>query len=185
MAGKIPDQPAVVRAECELTLRRALACAVDVVQNPSNLRRGEVCVDRQAGLCADLAFEPSRLKPGAKIGGAAVLPDDRVIDRQPRLSIPYDRRFALIRNPNRMDRSAVQSRAHDRFGGDPRLCRPNFPRIVLNPARLRIDLAEFLLGSRHDAPRAVEHDGARVGGALIQRQDVLAFHDCLRRFGRC
>ena len=50
---------------------------------------------------------------------------------------------------------------------------PDFSRIVLHPAGLGKDLTEFFLGQRDDAPAVVEHDGARAGGALIERQNVL------------
>jgi hypothetical protein len=41
-------------------------------------------------------------------------------------------------------------------------------------------LCEFPLGERADGARAVEEDGARAGGALIEREDE--FH--VRRFSR-
>ena len=49
---------------------------------------------------------------------------------------------------------------------------PRSLRVVLDPARLRKDLAELLLRNRLDRPGIVEHDGARAGGALVQREDV-------------
>ena len=44
--------------------------------------------------------------------------------------------------------------------------------VVLDPAGVRKDLRELLLGDRLDAAVVVEHDGARAGRALIEREDV-------------
>jgi hypothetical protein len=44
---------------------------------------------------------------------------------------------------------------------------------VLDPAGLREDLAEFLLGYGEDAPIAPEGDGARAGGALVEGENGL------------
>jgi hypothetical protein len=44
---------------------------------------------------------------------------------------------------------------------------------VLDPARFREDLAEFLLGYGEDAPIVPEGDGARAGGALVEGENGL------------
>jgi hypothetical protein len=46
---------------------------------------------------------------------------------------------------------------------------------VLDPAGLRIDLAEFLLGEAEDAPVSAESDGAGAGCALVQGKNGLHF----------
>jgi len=48
----------------------------------------------------------------------------------------------------------------------------DFLRIVLHPAGLRIDLAQFALRGADRGAFLVEHDGARAGGALIERENV-------------
>ena len=50
--------------------------------------------------------------------------------------------------------------------------------LVLDPARLREQLPEFLLRHRLDRAGRVEHDRARAGGALIQCQYMI--HRCTR-----
>ena len=45
-----------------------------------------------------MALTPEAL---AEVGGATVLPDDRVVDKFARLAVPYDRCFALIGDADR------------------------------------------------------------------------------------
>ena len=46
---------------------------------------------------------------------------------------PYDRRFALVRNPNRGDFVGFRANFFDYFFGDGELTVPNLQRIMLNP----------------------------------------------------
>jgi hypothetical protein len=48
IAGQLPDQPAVHRAEQHLAAARALSQAVDVVEQPGKFGPGEVRCERQA-----------------------------------------------------------------------------------------------------------------------------------------
>jgi hypothetical protein len=48
--------------------------------------------------------------------------------------------------------------------------------IVPDPAGLREVLQEFLLGFRAGVAAVVENDGARRGGALVEREDELPAH---------
>src|SRR3954471_13339671 len=45
---------------------------------------------------------------------------------------------------------------------------------MLDPAGLRIDLADFALRARHHRTGFVEHDGPRAGRSLVECEDV--FH---------
>jgi hypothetical protein len=49
--------------------------------------------------------------------------------------------------------------------------------VVLHPAGVREDLAELALGRVQRPAFAVEDDGARAGGSLVEREDV--FHGAL------
>src|SRR5439155_2648916 len=100
------------------------------------------------------------------------LPHDRVMDGFTRGAIPDDRRLALIGDADRRDVARPDLRAAERFDGDANLRRPDFLRVVLDPACVRKDLPEFLLRDRANAAVAIEDDRARAGRALIQRQDV-------------
>ena len=44
--------------------------------------------------------------------------------------------------------------------------------VVLDPAGLREMLGKFLLGAGEDLPLAIEQDGARTGGSLVEGKDV-------------
>ena len=43
---------------------------------------------------------------------------------------------------------------------------------MLHPAGLRIYLREFLLRHADVRPAVIEHDGARAGGALVEREYI-------------
>ena len=60
------------------------------------LLRGEVGVDEQAGLRLDRLAGAVGFEPLAEVRGAAILPDDRVVDRLAGLAVPDDGRFALV-----------------------------------------------------------------------------------------
>ena len=91
-AGQPPDEPRVDRAEGELA-RPARRCA----QQPLELRRREVRVGTSPVRSADQLAGSSR----APLGGAPVLPHDRVCDRPAGAPLPDERRLALVRDPDR------------------------------------------------------------------------------------
>ena len=61
-AGQVPDKPAVDGAKQQFAALRALAGALDVVEQPLDLARREVRVGMQAGLCHDSAARPLRCR---------------------------------------------------------------------------------------------------------------------------
>ena len=79
-AGELPEQPGVDGAEREFAGFGKRARAANVFENPGNLGGGEIGIDEQARALLDeraVTFAPEAL---AEIGGAAILPDDRVVD---------------------------------------------------------------------------------------------------------
>ena len=96
----------------------------------------------------------------AEVRGAAVLPDDRVVDGSPGLPIPDDGRFTLVGDANRGDVARPQARAAERLRHHGYLRRPDFVGIVLDPAGLGKDLREFLLADGDDRGVVIEDDGA-------------------------
>src|SRR5262245_19120503 len=92
----MPGKPGVDRAERELAALGARARTRDVVEDPGDLGAAEVRIDDQAGPLAHQAFGADLLQLGALRRGAAVLPDDRVVDRLPGLAVPHDRGLALV-----------------------------------------------------------------------------------------
>src|SRR3984893_2094885 len=86
----------------------------------------------------------------ADVGGAAVLPYDRASDRLSGGAFPQHSRLALIGDPDRSQLATGDCRLGQRFAHDSRLRRPDFIRVMLDPARLREVLREFLLRKSAD-----------------------------------
>ena len=95
-AGEMPDEPAIDGAEGELAALGAGACAGHIVENPRDLGRGEVGIEDQAGLCETVFASAAGFEARAMSGGAAVLPDDGVMDGLAGCALPDDDGFALV-----------------------------------------------------------------------------------------
>jgi hypothetical protein len=173
-AGELPREPAVHGAECEFAALGMQPQARDAVEQPGELGGREIRVEHQTGLVAHRRCPAAPLQPRTRGGGAPVLPDDRVMHRLAGLALPHDGGLALVGDAERRNIGRFQSGLGERAPGDPQLRAPDVLRVMLNPARVREDLAEFLL--RRGAYAAVlgEDYRAGAGGALIEGQDV--FH---------
>ena len=100
-AGQAPEQEAVDGAEGELAALGGGARARRVVEQPGDLGGGEIGVDDEAGRRRDRGSCALGLQPRATLGGAPVLPDDRVGDRLAGLALPDDRGLALVGDADR------------------------------------------------------------------------------------
>ena len=169
--GQVPDEPGIDRAEQQVALLRLFPRAGHVLQDPADLRAGEIRVDLQAGLGADLIL-PLRLQALAVVRRSAALPDDGVVYGQSRILIPDDRRLSLVRDADGRDLLRLGAGFQDRFLRHAQLGRPDLHRVMLHPARMGIDLFEFLLRDRHLIAFAVKDDAAVACGARIQGHDV-------------
>ena len=180
-ARKFPDQKAVDGSAENLSGFGLLVNAGHIVKDPANFQSAEITRKRQARLCA-IPILPSQLRELRNIiGHARVLPDDRVVDWFPRLLVPDDGGFALIRNADCSKIRRLKSRSAHRTGNHAFSSPPDFLRIMFNPTRLWIDLLVFLLGDTDDLARTVEDDEARTGCALINGSNVIwHFHSTQR-----
>ena len=170
--GQAPQQVGIDSAEGQLALLGARAGAGNVVQHPTNLRRREIRIEQQPGALGHHLFAAVCRQARAQIGRAAILPDNRIADRLAGFAAPDECGLALVGDadggniPGRYG-GLVQRRAHGRQS-----CLPDVVRIVLDPARMRIDLPELLLCDRQRSAVRAEYDRARRGGALIDGEDV-------------
>ena len=92
-ARQAPDEPGVDGAEGEPVRPARLR------EQPLELRRREVGIGRQPGPCA----EQLERELEATLGGPAILPDDRTVDRAATAALPEERRLALVRDPDRLE----------------------------------------------------------------------------------
>jgi hypothetical protein len=171
-AGELPDEPTVDRAECETAALCRLAHTGHVIEDPLKLGAAEIRVGHESGFRGEHVREAALAQRVAHARGAPVLPHDRIADRRAGRAVPDERRLALIGNADRRHVGGAQPRARQRFGRDGELRRPDVGGIVLDPARPRKDLSEFLLRDRAHTAAAIEHDRARARRALVEGEDA-------------
>ncbi len=173
----------VDRAECELALLGFFAGAVHVVENPANLRSRKVGIDRQAGFRADSwSSRPRALSSSQKLAVRRSCQTIALYTRLAGRAIPHDGRFALVSNPDRCNRRAVQAGARHRFRRNPRLGRPDFPggSCSTQPG-CRIYLLKTLSApTRRCFPRGQTTSRANWW-CPGRARDVLVLHGCLLR----
>ena len=108
----------------------------------------------------------------ALIGGAPVLPDDRVVERLTSGPVPDQRGFALVGDADCSDRINAKARLFDGRAAGGRGRRPKVGRIMFNPARLREMLIELLLRTGDRGHAGIENDGTGRGGPLVDGKNV-------------
>jgi hypothetical protein len=108
-----------------------------------------------------------RAKLLAKISGAAILPDNRIVDRLAGLTIPHDRGLALIRNTNGCHVVGLCSGLRQGLDGDRDLGTEDLFWIVFDPSGLGKDLLELLLSHGADGTIPIEQESPGTGRALI------------------
>ena len=125
-------------------------------QDPLELRGREVRVGHEpCSLANQLARQLS-----TAVGGAPVLPDDRVLQRAPRRPLPDDGRLPLIRDADRPQLARWDARLRERVTGRREQALRDLLGIVLDPARLREVLADLAIATA-DRPKLVVDDEAR------------------------
>ena len=106
---QFPDQPGIHGTEGEFAGLGEGAGAGDVIEDPGDFRRGEIGVDQQSGALLDQRLAAIAAKALAEIGGAAILPDDRVVDGLTGLAVPDDRGLALVGDADRSNVGGARS----------------------------------------------------------------------------
>src|SRR5690606_27806614 len=144
-AGQLPDQPRVDGAEGQLAALRPLTSTLDVVEDPSHSGGGEVGVDDQARPLADQRLVALGAQPFAVALSTAILPYDGVVDRLAVDPVPDYRGLPLVGDADGGHVLGAHAGAGDDLCGDPRPRGPDLVRVVLDPARARVDLSELPL----------------------------------------
>ena len=180
---QLPDQPGVDRAEQQLASLRPLARAGHVVQQPFDLRAGEIRVRHKARLGADLVAPACLDDPVDDIGGTAALPDDGVCNRLAGGLVPDHGGLTLVGDADGGNVRGGDAELAHRAARHLKRRVPDLVRVVLDPAGLRENLAEFLLRGGTDVAGAVKENAAGGGSALIQGHDV--FHGGVAPFENC
>ena len=171
-AGQAPEQKAIDGAEGEFATLGQIARAGHMVEQPGNLGGREIRVRQQAGARGDVGLMAGIFKPLAFVGGAPVLPDDRIVNRFSGFPVPDDGRFALVGDADRGDLPGRHPGPGDGLSAGLKHRAPEILRIVLDPAGARKMLRKFLLGGGGDSAIAPKDHRARRRGALVNRENV-------------
>jgi hypothetical protein len=98
---EFPDEPRIDSPEAKFPCVSFRACSFDVIQQPSNLAARKVGVEDQPRLALKQRLMALQLEQITQWSTAAILPHERIEDGLPCHAVPYDRRLALVRYPNR------------------------------------------------------------------------------------
>src|SRR6185436_1358313 len=101
----------------------------------------------------------------------AALPHDRVRDGLAGVLVPEHRRLTLVGDADRLHVARGGARLLQAVLRDLQLARPDGFGVVLDVARLRIDLRELLLRGRDGRAVVAEQDRAARGRALVEGED--------------
>ena len=113
---------------------RALAQALDVLEQPLDLGGGEVGVEHEARARAHQRLVPCGPQLLAARGRAAVLPDDRVVQRLPGGRVPDAHGLALVGDADRRELAPAHAGVGERLAGDRLRDLPDLSGVVLDPA---------------------------------------------------
>jgi hypothetical protein len=171
LAGELERQPGVDRAEHRPARAGTLGEAVDLLQQPLDLRRREVRVEDQPGGRTDQRLVAAFPQLVAARRGATVLPDQRTVQRLAGGRIPDADRLALVRDPDRVQLARGGAGLGERLERDRPRHLPDLARVVLDLPGAREVLFELAVGAPEQLGLEVEHQARDAGGSLVDRQD--------------
>ena len=167
-ARQLPQKPAVHRAKGEFAMCGLCAGIGHMVQNPLQLGTRKISIHQQAGFLAN-GWCHAALAQGCAGGlGAAVLPDDGFVDGLASLAIPDHGGFTLVGDADGVYLLRADASFGQHIARRGQLGSPNFKRVVLHPAGVRVKLGQLLLRHGHDPALRVKHDAAGTRGALVK-----------------
>jgi hypothetical protein len=165
-SGELEREPGIDRAE-------GGAAGVDAAgpEQPLDLRPGEVGVEDEPGALAKERLVAGGAQLFAAVGGAAVLPDERALQRRAGAPVPGHDRLALVGDPDCAQGGPVDARLGESSRSDRARGLPDLVGVVLDPARAREVLLELGVGAPGERALGVEDDARRAGRALVDRED--------------
>ena len=167
-ACQIPDEPGIDRAEGEFAPVGLFAGARNMIQQPANLASGKVRIDDKSGFVFDQFSLASFFQAFAEISRAPILPNDCVVNGRAGFAVPDNRGFSLVGDPESGHIFGGEFGFGEYIASNFQLRRPDFARVVLNPAGLGKDLLKFFLSHGMDLTALVEEDGTGTGCPLIE-----------------
>ena len=159
-ARQIPDQPAVNRSEQQPSLSGKFPASRDMVKDPLQLCGRKIRVRNQSGLLPDSVSKPILNQLLHDRSCPPALPDDRIVDRFSGIPVPYNRCLALICDTDRRNIFRTCSDPAHGLRRNTDLSRPDLHRILLDPARVRINLLKLTLNERADLSLSVKENAA-------------------------
>ena len=142
-AGQPPDEKTVHGAKAEFSRLCPFAGALNLVEYPGELGRGEIGVEKQAGLCSDAFLVASFLEGRAYGGRSSVLPYDGVVDGLAACALPDDGCLTLVCYAYGRWRALEFVRLAKNGACDIKSALPDILGIVFNPTVLREYLREL------------------------------------------
>ena len=171
-AGEVVDEPGVDGAKHEVARRRALACAVDVVENPLHLGGREIRVKRESRAGAHQLLATLFNQRVDRRRGTTALPYDGVIDGLAAHAVPDHRGLALVGDADGGDAVRMDAALKLNLHHDGNLAGKDRHGVLLYPTgtrKTRFDAATCL---RDDASILVDDGRKYRGGAAVERHDV-------------
>ncbi|GAM05029.1 hypothetical protein MBENS4_2027 [Novosphingobium sp. MBES04] len=147
--------------------RSAAARARHVVEDPGELGRREVGIDKEPGARPHVGLHPLGLEIGAQPRGAPVLPHDGLVDRRARRLVPHHHGLALVGDTDPGDVARRDAALGHGLARGLHHITPDVLRVVLDPAQFRVVLFELALRGCDCARLGVEDDGAGRGRPLV------------------
>ena len=182
-ASKAPDQKAVDSAKQQITGLGPRPRIRHGVQNPLQFGAREIRIQQQAGLLPHTVLMARAAQLFADCAGAAILPDDCVVDGRAGVAIPDHCGLALVGDADACDIASLDALLCHHLAADIQRRAPQVFWIVFHPPGLREMLGELLLGRAHCLHLFVKQDGAGRGRALIDRQNKCHLCPSLGRVG--
>ena len=145
---------------------------ISVAEQPRGLGGAEVRIEHQARRRAHERQVARVDELGAKRRGAAVLPDDGVVQRPAARAVEGDQRLALIGDADGRHGLAGLGEACPHLGQGGPHGLPDLGRVVLDPARPGEVLGQLPVGDVGDPGPLVDDQGPYAGRARIDGDDL-------------